>query len=291
MVTTLNKDVSLTIFNNASIIRNSSTAYNVSNLPTRTATFAILQDQNSSHTRNRRLQTNIDINGATLNVVGKGSDDKISDAGINFTGPDISHTNVNDGEKRQGAVNFIGQGGKVVFDGDVTVSGIAGVSSWSTSTKKSDSGYTQSSITKDLSATIKIINKAKIVATSDSTSETKKNEENYAYGICLLCNGKGGTIDIQLKNGTISTAASSGTQSAGIKIQDFTGNATIVLSENSSISATTGSGIYLKNCSGEINITIDSSSVYGTVNAITIEKCSATIKVNGNKIKAIVVNR
>ena len=293
LVTTLNKDVYLTIFNNASIIRNSSTAYNESNLPTRTATFAILQDQNSNHTRNRRLQTNIDINGATLNVVGKGSDDKISDAGINFTGPDISHTNVHDGEKRQGAVNFIGKGGKVVFDGDVTVSGIAGASSWSTSLTKQGNNYTTApTLSGELSTSVKLLNGARIEAISDSTSE-KAPEQNYAYGICLLCkNTTGGKLSITLKGrdnnnkSKIYTTASGGNTSAGIMISDFSGTVDITLSY-AEINATKGSGICLKNCSGTITITITDSTVTGTVNAITIDNCpKATI--NGKEIKSSV---
>lgn len=272
LITVLNEGITLTIFNNTDNVPDS-----VTQKSARTAAFAYLTGEGQNpHVINRRLQSNLDMNGSTLNVVGKGASDPISNGGILFIGPEIYHDNVKSTERRQGDINFFGEGGKVVLDGDVIMKGIVGISSWPVQKGSSDP---YSIITADLDTALTILKGASINVTSDSTSED--NEGNYAYGMALLCNKQGGQINVTLNNGSISTTASSGAISSGIYIQDFNGEAKMNISASSSFNAVNGNGIYLKNCSytvdKKIEITIDGSTMNCSTGAIRIEDCSAEI--------------
>ena len=149
-----------------------------------------------------------------------------------------------------------GVGGKVVLDGDVTVKGLLGISSFA-------SGYTNSSLTGDpIYVDISAI-KSKIVA--EAAKKLAGYQQETSYGIYLKCSGNGGTINIVLDGATI-TAKGSGskTSESGIRIDDFTGNINITIKNGSTISSEVGNGLYFSNCTGDINITLDN-----TKNSIT----------------------
>ena len=83
-----------------------------------------------------RIDANVKLNGGTLNVIGNGDSENISKGAIVFLGPtknDSATTLI----QKQGAVNMEGVGGKVVLDGDVTVKGLLGISSFASESTNS----------------------------------------------------------------------------------------------------------------------------------------------------------
>ena len=198
-----------------------------------------------------RTDANVKLNGGTLNVIGNGDSENISKGAIVFLGPtknDSATTLI----QKQGAVNMEGVGGKVVLDGDVTVKGLLGISSFAS--ESTNSSLTGDPIYVDISAI-----KSKIVA--EATKKTLGLTQETSYGIYLKCSNQGGTINIVLDGATI-TAKGSGENisESGIRIDDFSGNINITIKNGSTISSEVGNGLYFSNCTGEINITLDNTN-------------------------------
>ncbi len=296
LFTTLQSNVLLTIFNNNSDSPNE-------------ATFLDIEETNSAHKKNRRLQTNIELNGPdlttenagrpTLNVIGEGALESISNSSIIFLGPDADNCETGktllSGETKQGSINLSGSGGNVTLDGSVELQGFVGISSWSTTLTNDNLTPT---ITYDIGSTIKILNGAKINVTGDVESDDRYSDD--AQGIAIYAHGKGGEIEIILDNGSITTncassnaTLSSSTPESGIMIDSFTGSLTITLKNNSSISSTNGNGIVLRNCTGDITINYDStSSIYGAYGALSTSN-SSDVKIykDGTQIEHAMTSR
>ena len=198
-----------------------------------------------------RIDANVKLNGGTLNVIGNGDSENISKGAIEFLGP-TKDDSITTAYQKQGAVNMEGVGGKVVLDGDVTVKGLLGISSFA-------SGSTNSALTGDpIYVDITAI-KSKIVA--EAAKKLAGYQQETSYGIYLKCSGNGGTINIVLDGATI-TAKGSGENisESGIRIDDFSGNINITIKNGSTISSEVGNGLYFSNCTGEINITLDNTN-------------------------------
>ena len=227
-----------------------------------------------------RTDANVKLNGGTLNVIGNGDSENISKGAIVFLGPtknDSATTLI----QKQGAVNMEGVGGKVVLDGDVTVKGLLGISSFAS--ESTNSSLTGDPIYVDISAI-----KSKIVA--EATKKTFGLTQETSYGIYLKCSNQGGTINIVLDGATI-TAKGSGENisESGIRIDDFSGNINITIKNGSTISSEVGNGLYFSKCTGEINITIDNTnnSITGGSHDLKASE-SSEIKINkGGEVKMI----
>lgn len=227
-----------------------------------------------------RTDANVKLNGGTLNVIGNGDSENISKGAIEFLGPsknDSATTLI----QKQGAVNMEGVGGKVVLDGDVTVKGLLGISSFA-------SGSTNSSLTGDpIYVDISAINST---IEAEAAKKLYGYQQETSYGIYLKCSGNGGTINIVLDGATI-TAKGSGskTSESGIRIDDFTGNINITIKNGSTISSEVGNGLYFSKCTGEINITLDNTnnSITGGSHDLKASE-SSEIKINkGGEVKMI----
>ena len=198
-----------------------------------------------------RIDANVKLNGGTLNVIGNRDSQNISKGAIVFLGPTIDDSTTTAYQK-QGAVNMEGVGGKVVLDGDVTVKGLLGISSFA-------SGSTNSALTGDpIYVDITAINST---IEAEATKKTFGLTQETSYGIYLKCSNQGGTINIVLDGATI-TAKGSGENisESGIRIDDFSGNINITIKNGSTISSEVGNGLYFSNCTGEINITLDNTN-------------------------------
>ena len=266
LVAELNNESFMTIFNN-----NNGTGKN--------ATFAILLNvaDNKSKAYNRRLQSNIQVDNSTLNVVGLGASDAISNGNVTFVGPTKVHTNIDPGEYRQGAINLKGTGGTINLDGSVSVEGLFGITSWHVNSNSSTTKNSSISGIQNTSITIK--NGARINTSSDSNCESAP-DNGGAHGIYLYGNENDkptGSTSITLQDSSITTTSAGGVTSAGIRIENFAGNVTIHIT-NSSIAATNGYGIYISNCS---NVTIDYSgncSINGSEGDISINNSTVNNK-------------
>ena len=227
-----------------------------------------------------RIDANVKLNGGTLNVIGNGDSENISKGAIEFLGP-TKDDSITTAYQKQGAVNMEGVGGKVVLDGDVTVKGLLGISSFA-------SGSTNSALTGDpIYVDITAI-KSKIVA--EAAKKLAGYQQETSYGIYLKCSGNGGTINIVLDGATI-TAKGSGENisESGIRIDDFSGNINITIKNGSTISSEVGNGLYFSKCTGEINITIDNTnnSIAGGSHDLKASE-SSEIKINkGGEVKMI----
>ena len=227
-----------------------------------------------------RTDANVKLNGGTLNVIGNGDSENISKGAIEFLGPsknDSATTLI----QKQGAVNMEGVGGKVVLDGDVTVKGLLGISSFA-------SGSTNSALTGDpIYVDITAI-KSKIVA--EAAKKLAGYQQETSYGIYLKCSNQGGTINIVLDGATI-TAKGSGENisESGIRIDDFSGNINITIKNGSTISSEVGNGLYFSKCTGEINITIDNTnnSITGGNSALKTSGSSGITINKGGVVKKI----
>ena len=198
-----------------------------------------------------RIDANVKLNGGTLNVIGNGDSENISKGAIEFLGP-TKDDSITTAYQKQGAVNMEGVGGKVVLDGEVTVKGLLGISSFA-------SGSTNSSLTRDpIYVDITAINST---IEAEATKKTFGFTQETSYGIYLKCSNQGGTINIVLDGATI-TAKGSGENisESGIRIDDFSGNINITIKNGSTISSEVGNGLYFSNCTGEINITLDNTN-------------------------------
>mgnify|MGYP001771639204 CR=1 FL=1 len=227
-----------------------------------------------------RIDANVKLNGGTMNVIGNRDSENISKGAIVFLGPtknDSATTLI----QKQGAVNMEGVGGKVVLDGDVTVKGLLGISSFAS--ESTNSSLTGDPIYVDISAI-----KSKIVA--EATKKTLGLTQETSYGIYLKCSNQGGTINIVLDGATI-TAKGSGENisESGIRIDDFSGNINITIKNGSTISSEVGNGLYFSNCTGDINITLDNTKNSITGGSYDLKASeSSEIKINkGGEVKMI----
>ena len=259
LVTNLNAKSYLTIYNNNGLEFG------------QRSKFADLQYNSGWRNENRRLQTNIELsNDSTLNIVGDGATDRISNAGIIFYGPLATDINVKKDDYRQGSINLKYTGGNINLDGNVSVRGVVGISSWSTSGTSTLSGKVES--------TINIKNGAEINTSSTESYEGTQCEsaadQATAHGIYIKGNNKcnsDSNIKILLTGGSsIKTTCVGNNDSAGIRIEDFTGSVRIDIEDSSYINATNGYGIYISNCSNVTIVYSGNFSVDGTKGDIFI---------------------
>ena len=267
LVTNLNENSYLTIYNNNGLEFG------------QRAKFADLQYNSGWRNENRRLQTNIELSKSTLNIVGDGATDNISNAGIIFYGPLATDINVNSGEYRQGSINLKDTGGIINLDGNVSVRGVVGISSWTI--------YGANTLSGKVETTINIKERAEINTSSTDSYEGKQCEsaedQATAHGIYIkgnMCNSDS-SITIFLTGGSsIKTACVGNKDSAGIRIENVSGTLKITL-DGSSINATNGYGIYLNNCSNvEIELK-NGSSITGTKGALSFTGSNVSLKVDG----------
>ena len=235
------------------------------------AKFADLQYNSGWRNESRRLQTNIELSKTTLNIVGDGATDNISNAGIIFYGPLATDINVNSGEYRQGSINLKDTGGIINLDGNVSVRGVVGISSWTI--------YGANTLSGTVKTTINIKEGAEINTSSTDSYEGKQCEsakdQATAHGIYIKgnnCNSDS-SITIFLTGGSsIKTTCVGNKDSAGIRIEDFSGSVTINIEDSSCINATNGYGIYIKDYS---NVTINhtgTGSIYGDKGSVYVYK-------------------
>ena len=277
----LNKNVSMTLYNYAS--------------PDRDATWGLVEPYitgNNGDAIYRRYQCNTSLVGGTLNVVGPNSrGNSISNGAIVFRGPLASDNMISgyNGFCKQGAINITSNnnssGGNIVLDGNVTVEGVTGISSWQVNQSGNlISGYKYvSSIAASLNTNISILNNARINAEGNS------NSTNTAYGIYIMGNSaisSGGIINITLDNGHIITNSSGSTDESGIRVDNFyNGTINITLKNGATINSDVGSGLYFNNCKGtNINITIESDypndAIQGATNRIRLAGTNGTVTLN-----------
>ena len=227
-----------------------------------------------------RIDANVKLNGGTLNVIGNGDSENISKGAIVFLGPtknDSATTLI----QKQGAVNMEGVGGKVVLDGDVTVKGLLGISSFAS--ESTNSSLTGDPIYVEMSAI-----KSKIVA--EAAKKLAGYQQETSYGIYLKCSGNRGTINIVLDGATITAKGSGANKSeSGIRIDDFKGNINITIKNGSTISSEVGYGLCFSNCTGDINITLDNTKNSITGGSYDLKASeSSEIKINkGGEVRMI----
>lgn len=218
--------------------------------------------------QDRRFESNVVMDGGSLNIVGTNSPSGLSNGDVVFRGPvatdsDNEATLFLNQTRKQGAINFNSKGGTVVVDGGVSFEASVGFSSWST-WKDGDGQYTNT-ITEDTNINVTIKNGATVSVVGDD-----KKDDRYidtAYGAYLRCGGNGGTINFLLDKGFIEASESGSNDESGIRIDDFKkGTINITLKNGSVISSSSGSGLYFKNCVGStINVMIASDSPDDTI--------------------------
>ena len=252
------------------------------------ATIAYLQEGGNANIESKRIHTNIDVNESILNVLGVGDKEERSNGNVIFLGPTAADSNtkntLSETEMKQGSINLSGSGGNVVLDGHVTLMGFTGISSWSTKTDSSR-GFKPTLDAAEITTTIKILNNASIVVEGDKNNDlTRLNDD--ARGIAIYGNGKTGSINITLDNGASIQTSNSGSNSlaSGIYIENFKGTVVISLSNNSKIDSKDGAAIYLKDCTGDVTITVDStSSIKGSTYKVYLNN-SNKVTYNNNKL-------
>lgn len=209
----------------------------------------------------RRYHANAKVCGGTLNVVGpNGKPNSISNIPIVFQGPAWDDNNILESGgfniyKKQGAINLSSPGGTVVLDGNVTVKGCVGISSWDKIYKYFSKGF-DPSLTGETHSTITMKNGASIEALGDGG-----DYPDTAYGIYLkyTSSSPSSTLDIILDNAKITTSNKDNynpLDEVGIYIDSFKGTMNITLRNGAEIS-TSGTAIKLNNCSGTINIEVE----------------------------------
>lgn len=229
----------------------------------------------------RRYHANANVCGGTLNVVGPtGKDNSISNIPIVFQGPSCYDSNTFKSAAyntfyKQGTINVSNPGGMIVLDGNVTVAGHTGISSWAAE------DYVLSTIQNDTNTDIILKNGARIDSVGDYHTETvgkifpvTVDYSDTAYGIKLTGDSTStGSINIVLDNGYITTSnddkssvpaddQSILTDEACIYIENFNGNITINLTNNSSLISESGTAIKIVNCAGSsVELKIESGCV------------------------------
>ncbi|MDD7162266.1 MAG: hypothetical protein SPF69_09900 [Candidatus Ornithospirochaeta sp.] len=255
------------------------------------ATIAYLQKGGNANIIGKRINTNIDVNDSVLNVLGIGDKEKRSNGNVIFLGPTAANSNTDKTlyatEMKQGSINLSGSGGNVVLDGNVTLMGFTGISSWSTKTDSSRV-FNPTLDAAEITTNIKILNNASIVVEGDKNNGlTRLNDD--ARGIAIYGNGKTGSINITLDNGaSIQTSNSGGSLASGIYIDNFKGTVEITLSNNSKIDSKDGAAIYLNNCTGNVSITVDqTSSINGSTHKVYLNNSNnVTINLTNSTISA-----
>ena len=255
------------------------------------ATIAYLQEGGNANIIGKRINTNIDVNDSVLNVLGIGDKEKRSNGNVIFLGPTAANSNTDKTlyatEMKQGSINLSGSGGNVVLDGNVTLMGFTGISSWSTKTDSSRV-FNPTLDAAEITTNIKILNNASIVVEGDKNNGlTRLNDD--ARGIAIYGNGKTGSINITLDNGaSIQTSNSGGSLASGIYIDNFKGTVEITLSNNSKIDSKDGAAIYLNNCTGNVSITVDeTSSINGSTHKVYLNNSNnVTINLTNSTISA-----
>ena len=239
--------------------------------------------------QDRRFESNVVMDGGSLNIVGPKSPSGLSNGDVVFRGPvatdsDNGATLAWNKTRKQGAINFNSKGGTVVVDGRVSFEASVGFSSWSTS--KPGKGQYTNTITEDTNINVTIKNDATVSVVGDK--QTNDRFIDTAYGAYLRCSGKGGTINFLLDNGKIIASGSGSDEESGIRIDDFnSGTINITLKNGSVISSSSGSGLYFNNCAGStINVMIASdlpdASIVGNGNKIRVENSTVNIIVTTN---------
>ena len=239
--------------------------------------------------QDRRFESNVVMDGGSLNIVGTNSPSGLSNGDVVFRGPvatdsDEWNTLLYNKTRKQGAINFNSKGGTVVVDGGVRFEASVGFSSWSTS--KPGKGQYTNTITEDTNINVTIKNDATVSVVGDK--QTNDRFIDTAYGAYLRCSGKGGTINFLLDNGKIIASGSGSDEESGIRIDDFnSGTINITLKNGSVISSSSGSGLYFNNCAGStINVMIASdlpdASIVGNGNKIRVENSTVNIIVTTN---------
>ena len=240
---------------------------NNGNLAGKEATWAFV-NRTPLAQQDRRFESNVVMDGGSLNIVGTNSPSGLSNGDVVFRGPvatdsDNEATLFWNRTRKQGAINFNSKGGTVVVDGRVSFEASVGFSSWSTS--KPGKGQYTNTITEDTNINVTIKNGATVSVVGD-----KQTDDRYidtAYGAYLRCSGKGGSINFLLDKGKIIASGSGSNDESGIRIDDFKGGTiNITLKNGSVISSSSGSGLYFKNCAGStINVMIASDSPDDTI--------------------------
>lgn len=218
----------------------------------------------------RRYHANANIAGGTLNIVGPtGKDNSISNIPIVFQGPAFDDNNTDDTGgidvyKKQGAINLYSPGGKVVLDGNVTVSGCMGITSWD-KVKESSNGD-DPTLTGKTDIQIYMKNGSSINAVGDKPYKYSNLYSDIAYGIFLRYDDSSeadSVLNIVLDNSSILTSRD-GNQidknEAGIYIYNFSGQINISLKNGAKIS-TSGTAIKLYHCTGPVEITVEKDCI------------------------------
>ena len=241
--------------------------------------------------QDRRFESNVVMDGGSLNIVGTNSPSGLSNGDVVFRGPvatdsDNEATLVWNRTRKQGAINFNSKGGTVVVDGRVSFEASVGFSSWST--RKDGDGQYTNTIKEDTNINVTIKNDATVSVVGD-----KQIDDRYidtAYGAYLRCSGRGGAINFLLDNGKIIASGSGSNDESGIRIDDFKkGTINITLKNGSVISSSSGSGLYFKNCAGStINVMIASDSPDDTIIG-NVNKEGYKIRVEDNTTVNIIV--
>ena len=218
----------------------------------------------------RRYHANANIAGGTLNIVGPTKkENSISNIPIVFQGPAFDDNNTDDtggidAYKKQGAINLYSPGGKVVLDGNVTVSGCMGITSWD-KVKESSNGD-DPTLTGKTDIQIYMKNGSSINAVGDKPYKYSNLYSDIAYGIFLRYDESseaGSVLNIVLDNSSILTSRD-GNQidknEAGIYIYNFSGQINISLQNGAKIS-TSGTAIKLYHCTGPVEITVEKDCI------------------------------
>ena len=261
---------------------------NNGNLAGKEATWAFV-NRTPLAQQDRRFESNVVMDGGSLNIVGTKSPSGLSNGDVVFRGPvatdsDEWNTLLYNKTRKQGAINFNSKGGTVVVDGGVRFEASVGFSSWSTS--KPGKGQYTNTITEDTNINVTIKNDATVSVVGDK--QTDDRFIDTAYGAYLRCSGKGGTINFLLDKGKIIASGSGSDEESGIRIDDFnSGTINITLKNGSVISSSSGSGLYFNNCAGStINVMIASdlpdASIVGNGNKIRVENSTVNIIVTNN---------
>ncbi len=274
---------------------------NNGNLAGKEATWAFV-NRTPLAQQDRRFESNVVMDGGSLNIVGTNSPSGLSNGDVVFRGPvatdsDNEATLFWNQTRKQGAINFNSKGGTVVVDGRVSFEASVGFSSWSTS--KPGKGKYTNTIRDNTNINVTIKNGATVSVVGDT-----KIDDRYidtAYGAYLRCSGKGGSINFLLDKGKIIASGSGSDEESGIRIDDFnSGTINITLKNGSVISSSSGSGLYFNNCAGStINVMIASdspdASIVGNKKGYKIRVENSTVNIivttnNGVTKKATISN-
>ena len=217
----------------------------------------------------RRYHANANIAGGTLNIVGPTKkENSISNIPIVFQGPafddcDKVSTGGDDTYKKQGAINLYSPGGKVVLDGNVTVSGCMGITSWDK--VKELSNGDDPTLTGKTDIQIYMKNGSSINAVGDKPYILSNIYSDIAYGIFLRYDESSepdSVLNIVLDNSSILTSNDDqiDKNEAGIYIYNFSGQINISLKNGAEIS-TSGTAIKLYHCTGPVEITVEKDCI------------------------------